>query len=193
MRIDWRNYFLKTATKPPNPLLVEALTHVRKRGTALDLGAGALRDSKYLLSEGFENVIAIDPDPASKEYADSIDAKNFTFKCESFDQFDFAASTYDLINAQRSIPFVSAAESSAVMDNIRLSLASGGILCAVLFGIRNSLHGTQTLLTREQVDEMLYGMEVIKLDEVETDKPSVMGVPTHFHEFYIIARKKAKS
>ena len=54
----WREYYNRTRNRKPAPLLVEAVS-LAKKGVALDLGAGALPDSKYISKKGFR-VIAID-------------------------------------------------------------------------------------------------------------------------------------
>jgi len=191
MNINWEKYIQKTAEKPPRPLLIEALAFVSHRGTALDFGAGALMDSKYLVEQGYERVVAVDSDAVSEEYAKQIQDSNFSFVRSTFKDFSLTPTTYDLINAQRSLPFVSREEFNNLIAAIKSSLNTDGIFCAVIFGDRNTLPQTSTLLTREQVEEMLADMEIIKLDETEEDKQSALGTPTHFHEFHIIARKKS--
>ena len=57
---DWLNYINVTRNKRPRQLLVQALPEVKERETALDLGSGALNDSRFLLSQGFAQVIAVD-------------------------------------------------------------------------------------------------------------------------------------
>lgn len=48
----WEDYFERTKNKPPRPLLLEAVTYVKEKGFALDLGSGALNDSLYLREHG---------------------------------------------------------------------------------------------------------------------------------------------
>ena len=50
----WSQYIAKTKNKSPRPLLVRALSYVKNKNKALDLGAGALNDSRYLLENGFK-------------------------------------------------------------------------------------------------------------------------------------------
>ena len=77
MQVSWRKYIEKTSINDPRPLLVEAVGHIVSRGSALDFGAGALVDSKFLLAEGFENVVALDNDEAAEERAREIVNPNF--------------------------------------------------------------------------------------------------------------------
>ena len=147
-------------------------------------------DSRYLLEQGYDRVIALDADASSAECAKDISSEHFSFVHGTFEDFDFVPDTYDLVNAQRSLPFVSPEEFDQAISSVKSSLKTGGIFCAVVFGDRNTLPQVHTMLTREQVEEMLSDMETIKLEETEIDKESALGNPTHFHEFHIIARKK---
>ena len=63
----WRDYYRNTRARPPRPLTLKALPHVPSRNQALDLGAGALNDSRYLLAEGFAHVTALDQTPVAAE------------------------------------------------------------------------------------------------------------------------------
>ena len=56
----WKKYYKDTEGRPPRKELIEALEFVQNRDSALDLGAGAMQDSVYLLSQGFKEVIAVD-------------------------------------------------------------------------------------------------------------------------------------
>ncbi len=74
MNDRWANYYNATSSKPPSRLLMRALEYVRKGNntlTALDLGAGALVDSKFLLDQGFI-VTAVDNSAASENLAKKI-------------------------------------------------------------------------------------------------------------------------
>ena len=193
MNINWEKYIEKTKEYPPRELLKDALAHVAHKGTALDLGAGALMDSKYLLEQGYDHVVALDADPVSARYAEEVHSEHFSFVQSTFQDFEFLPDTFDLINAQRSLPYVGREEFDSIFSSVKSALKSEGILCAVIFGDRNS-HSlpamTPVKLSRPQVEELLSDLEVIMLDENEEDKLTTMGSPLHSHEFFIIARKK---
>src|ERR1700733_10115327 len=56
----WDHYH-DVAGDTPNPLTVGVLScHTGKRLAAFDLGAGNMRDAKYLLKQGFCTVTAVD-------------------------------------------------------------------------------------------------------------------------------------
>jgi hypothetical protein len=58
--VDWKEYFAQTKALPPSPLLQQAARSVRSKTSALDLGSGGLKDSRFLLECGFERVVALD-------------------------------------------------------------------------------------------------------------------------------------
>jgi hypothetical protein len=60
MIINWQEHYLQTKNRPPGAFLIKAVPFVQNKGTAVDLGSGALQDSKFLISQGFNKVIAID-------------------------------------------------------------------------------------------------------------------------------------
>jgi SAM-dependent methyltransferase len=189
MGTKWEKYIVKTKERAPRQILQEAIPYVKHRDVALDLGAGSLVDSKYLLEEGFKKVVAIDADPKSEEYAHEIRSEDFSFIRSTFEDMEFPIDSYDLINAQLSLPYVPQKDFFSVVEKLKNSLRVKGILSATLFGVNNTLAQTQTLLTKTQVIDLLIGMETLYFTEEEYDKDSALGHPTHFHEFKVIARK----
>ena len=56
----WQSYH-ERAGETPNPIVVSVLKeYVHTREGALDLGAGNLRDSKFLKNQGLNRVVAVD-------------------------------------------------------------------------------------------------------------------------------------
>lgn len=80
----WQNYYQDTKSKPPSKMLLGALSFVEDKSRALDLGAGASVESKYLLSLGF-NVTAVD----QEEFPEQILDNNFEFIRSSFKDYEF--------------------------------------------------------------------------------------------------------
>jgi tellurite methyltransferase len=191
--ISWKKYIDKTADRPPRPLLIEALPYVAYKYQVLDVGAGALMDSRYLLSEGFKHVTAVDSDPASEEKSKQISSPNFSFICQSLELIELPSDTYDLINAQRILPYIAPKDFERVLDKLKKALRKDGIFAIQTFGDRDKsiLAGVEmTRLSREEVESYFSDMEILKIEETEEDKESTLGKIKHFHEFGIILRKK---
>src|SRR5579863_6819789 len=99
---DWDRFYGFTQTSPPWPLLMRAAALAPKHGRALDLGAGAGRDTRYLLEQGFD-VTAVDAEPGAVVLLAALPSERLHVVRSTFEDFAFA--TYDLISAQFALPF----------------------------------------------------------------------------------------
>jgi hypothetical protein len=70
-------------------------------------------------------------------------------------------------------------------------LRPGGRFCGQLFGDRDgwSDEDEMTFLTRASLDELLDGLDIERLDEVEEDGPTAIGDTKHWHLFHLVVRK----
>src|SRR5579863_9222985 len=103
---DWDRFYGFTQTSPPWPLLMRAAALAPKHGRALDLGAGAGRDTRYLLEQGFQ-VTAVDAEPRAVALLAALpfSVDRLRVVQSSFEDFDFAGTApYDLISAQFALP-----------------------------------------------------------------------------------------
>lgn len=96
---DWKEFYELTKNKPPRKLLIKATPFVIERNTAFDLGAGALNDSIYLLSEKFSHIIAVDSAPIAEEIAKELPSEKFSYEISSLENFNFPDKTADIVNA----------------------------------------------------------------------------------------------
>lgn len=63
----WGEFYSITKDRPASALLQRAIKFVQNKNSALDLGAGALKDTKFLLTEGFQSIIIVDSEPLVAE------------------------------------------------------------------------------------------------------------------------------
>lgn len=188
----WDKYAENSKGKPPRELLRRALDFVGARGTALDLGAGALNDTRFLLDEGFASVIALDGAPLAQDIADTFPADRFRYAIASFEQFDFPVGAYDLVNAQYSLPYIPPEHFDAVFARIVASLKPGGILTGQLFGNFDDWVGTSgmTFHTLAQARTVLGDLRPLEFEENDEPNSSTLsGKPKHWHYYDIIARR----
>lgn len=178
-----------------NSLLVDALSILgSSNGMALDIGAGSLSSSRHLLSAGF-TVDAVDPDPHAGELAGVLDDRRLTFRGADIRDVPIAPSKYTLIVAIQVLHLLPRRDLEALMSSIACGLADDGILCATFLGVRDSWAPTPwraTVLQRDDVDSLTYGLETIRLDELEYDGTNVLGQPKHWHTFRCILRKRER-
>jgi len=190
--IDWKIFFENTKNNPPAPLLVKALEYVKVKNKAIDIGGGGtLKDTKYLLSQGFETTI-IDKEKVVAIAVQNIKSEKLKFSLTDFADFDFPQNEYDLAAAIYSLPFVQPSKFADLFESIKKSLLKNGIFCGQFFGNHDEwrLNTKLTFITKEKALSMLDGMGVILFDEKEFDGKTADGSPKHWHVFDIIARKK---
>jgi tellurite methyltransferase len=199
---DWGSFYHITRDNPPWPLMVRgaALAPSRAGGRrALDLGAGAGRDTRYLLAQGFQ-VTAVDAQAESVALLAALpeELKPFQERLRvvqsRFEDFAFEPGGYDLINAQFALPFMARGDFFAVFGRIKGALAPGGVFAGQFFGDRdewNTTDTTMTFLTRADAEALLTDLETVEFRELEEDGHVADGRPKHWHVYHILAHKPA--
>jgi tellurite methyltransferase len=188
---QWRHYIELTRGEPPWPQLVRAAEMFEQPGEALDVGAGAGRDTGYLLRHGWR-VTAVDASPyAAAALRRMPRQRNLQVVISAFEEFEPTA--YDLINAQFSLPFISPAHFTATVGRLRDSVRPGGLMTATFFGKHDewNVAGAElSFSTRGEIKRMLEGLNLIELTEHEEDGHTADGTPKHWHVFHAIAERR---
>lgn len=187
---DWSDYYKATKAKPPRPLLVKALEYVPDKSKAIDIGGGALNDTRYLLDQGFD-VTVIDKSPLMEDEAMNIQSDKLHAHTTSFEDFNFPKEEYHLASAMFALPFTDPEHFNMVFSKIKDSLKKGGVFCGQFFGDRDEwkTNLNMTFHTKERAQELLNGLEVIFFKEDEKDDKTATGDMKHWHVFHIIAKK----
>jgi len=189
MTFDWGRFYTFTKVSPPWPLLIHAASLAARNGHALDLGAGAGRDTRYLLEQGFE-VTAVDADPGSVALLSALPQARLHVVQSSFEDFAFA--TYDLINAQFALPFTPRDRFAEVFGRLKAALSPSGVFVGQFFGVNdqwNSPDRDMTFLGRAEALAHLRDLETIEFTEEDADGHIADGSPKHWHVFHILARR----
>src|SRR5437763_6468030 len=167
---------------------MQAFAHCVRRTDALDLGCGAGRDTRRLLQQGFR-VTAVDQNPDAFLYLRDIPQERLMLVQSSFETFPFE--TYDLINAQWSLPFIQNDLFEDTLGKIKQALRPSGIFTGQFFGVHdtwNTLGTMMTFCTREQAQWSLHDLNIITFWEEDEDGETALGEPKHWHVFHFIAR-----
>jgi trans-aconitate methyltransferase len=178
---------------PPRPLLLKAAALVDRKEHALDVGAGALNATKYLLSAGFGHVTAIDASPHAQKAAEELPQEQVTFVLSRFEDFAFPANSYDLINAEFSLPFVNRGAFELMFTRLLSSIRGGGIFTGQLFGTNDSWNvenSGMTFHTRAEAEAFFRDFELRHLEEEDHPGTTKLGEPKHWHIFHVIASKR---
>lgn len=197
--LDWKEFHEKIARKEPSSFLVKTVTeYCKDKGPALDIAAGNLRDSKYLLSQGF-SVTAVDPSLATVEYANELNNQNLTVVQEILGNYPMPENHFSIINAQDILFHFQPKLFNMAIERIKNGLKVGGIFCGDFLGVQDDWNysGTKkTILEIEQVKELFHDFEIKEIREVVRDENEEAmkfkgnDKPKHWHFIHIIAQKK---
>lgn len=189
---EWASYIKSTKNGPPNELLIKAVPYVTTGKLALDLGAGALCDSKYLAKQGFM-VMAVDSAPEMMQIKsnETLARTDMTYK-EYFKSFH-PDERFDLINAQWALSFEKPEDFDKLLDNIYKSLKKGGIFTGNIYANRHSWAFTRNGMTFWDMftyTTFLIRWKVLYSKEKEyIEAPAAGGHPINWHIFEFILRK----
>ncbi len=193
----WSAYYARTGSRPPRETLVFALDRFDSEPgdaprLAVDLGAGSGRDAIEMLRRGWR-VFAVDAE------TDAIDAlthrpdlpagADVSGMVARFEDADWPECA--LVNSSFALPLCAPADFARVWRRIRSTLLPGGRFAGQLYGDRDSWVGRDgmTFHTRTEVESLLAGFEVERLDEEEDDSVTPRGEAKHWHIFHIVARR----
>lgn len=190
---DWTEYYRQLSGRSPRPLARRAVELAVAPGLALDLGCGDGTESRFLLDQGW-GVVAVDLEPAAADLTRER-ARGFeNLTVEVVDLVQYTPPQSDLILASATLPFIPPAAFAKTWEKLLGALNPHGILAVHLFGDRDSWAAGEsavegmTFHTRDQVEELLQGLEILQLEEREFDGGSGRGTK-HWHRFDIIARR----
>lgn len=189
----WRAFAEYAQERAPDERLLRAIKLVTEKETALDMGAGALNETKVLLNEGFRTVIALDAEPGIAERAKGIEGnERLEVVVSRFEAYEFPINTFDLINARYSLPFIPPDVFEEVFQRMKGSLKPGGIFLGQLFGNSDCRNAVERITThsRTEVEQLLADMEVLELQENEYDGPTYRDGIQHWHVFNVLARRR---
>ena len=191
---DWRDYYERTAGRPPRRTLIAALAGFAPAPgrVAVDLGCGDGRDTVELLRRGW-SVLALDAEPAAiARLLARADLSNTAALTTRFARFENATwPPADLVNASFALPLCPPQHFPALWARIIASLKPGGRFSGQLFGERDESRGDPgvTHCDRKAAEDLLRGLVVEMFEEEETDTVTPYGKPKHWHLFHIVARK----
>ncbi|MHB1769714.1 MAG: class I SAM-dependent methyltransferase [Minisyncoccota bacterium] len=187
--LKWKKYQKRTADGKPRPLLVEALSYLSKKDAVLDIGAGALNDTQFLLGHGFREIIAVDITPQFKELFVPKNVQ-FTYIQKRLEEYPFPLDYFDLISAQYTLPFISKDYFEKIWTHIRRSLRVGGIFAGQLFGERDDWFGRNTMsfYTADEVTKFTDGFASLVCNEREYTEEADRN--KHWHYFDLILKKE---
>ncbi|MAZ67530.1 hypothetical protein CL652_02035 [bacterium] len=173
----------------PASLVIRAVK-ITGPGLALDLGAGSLRNVKFLLEQGFE-VTAVDKDPVISECAAEVNNDKLHTEVTNFEDFDYGERKYDLIVSINSLPFLPKDALLRLLPKIKNALTDEGVLCITLFGERDGWSNKKdvSFFSRSEVEGLFSDMHTIMFVEEDLEGDTIQGDPKYWHVFKLIAKR----
>src|SRR5690349_8689904 len=192
---EWNDFYNATQDSAHWPWVAEAAARLGPPGRVLDLGAGAGRDTRYLLAQGWQ-VTAVDQEPAALERLAALPQANLRAVQSAIEDFPYEPASYDLISAQFALPFIPPARFAAAFAQIKQALKPGGLFTGQFFGIHDEWNmpgTTMTFLTRAEVDALLADLQVLEIREDDRPGGTATGGQKHWHVFHVLAQRVASS
>jgi SAM-dependent methyltransferase len=189
--IDWAGYYAYLGDRPLRPLFVRALEEygeVAAGAVAVDLGCGSGIETRALLGAGFA-VTAVDSSPDSMRRLAVLPDHGGRLTAVPSPMQDAELPAADLLYAGFALPFCPPRRFDDLWRTIRTAIRPGGLLAVDLFGVRDAWAGEPdlTFVTRERLADLLAGLDVRSLHEIEEEGQAYAG-PKHWHRFEVVAR-----
>ena len=187
----WDVYY-QTIGDKPNDLVPEILKKypIGRRGS-LDLGAGNMRDSKFLLSEGFMRVVAVDETVETLSYG----CEGIELHICGVDSFE-SESEFDLAISFHTLFYVPEDRTKILFQHVQKSLRSGGIFAFNVLGEDDEWivrGGPMYHSTAQSLACLCRGFEVLEDHEIKKHdfnvNPLGMVVPKYWHQHKVVLRK----
>lgn len=190
---DWEPFYAATADNPVRALCLEAIeTAGDARGRlAVDLGAGAGRETAALLAAGWR-VLALDGAPGAHLRIEASvaprDRGRLTVTEQSFGSLDRLPQA-GLVYAGYALPFQRPEVFARTWALIRAALEPGALLAVNLFGPRDTWAADPAITTHttDEARALLAGLEILTVREEEREGHAVGG-PKHWHVLDLVAR-----
>jgi SAM-dependent methyltransferase len=189
MAFHWQKFYDKPA--PESRWLRKALGFPCERGSALDLGAGTLRESRMLLEAGFGHVLAIDSSAGAAEAARQAPNSRLRFLRADFGSYHLSPNSFDLVHAKSSLFFLQAGLLARLLGSIHGGVRPGGLFVADFLGTKDSWKDRAeiTCLPAEELLFLLRDWEILSFFDTEFDEADARGESKHWHFLKVIARK----
>lgn len=187
----WDSFYEMTAGKPPRPLLLKGLKYVSRKDKALDIGAGGLNETKYLLDQGFQ-VTALDGEPSSAAAAKRMNNEKLHFYKANFEDFTFPTQEFDLAVALYTLQFTPRQHFDRVVKAVLDSIKPEGIFVGNLFGEDDEWNNgeNQVNFVNETTAKAFFrDFNVLEWKEEKGPQYTDTGEMKYWHIYHIIAQR----
>lgn len=183
----WGNYHQMVGEKP-NALVAGVLKdYVRGRSAALDLGAGNLRDSKFLLNAGFKRVVAVDKSEESRFFS----TPKIELHIMAIEDYEPPADTFNFVFSCNTLFFVRTSQMKRLFERVLKGLRRGGVFACNLLEEKDEWVTEGAPVSGFSETSLAFlcdGFEVIATREVEYEDDHFTP-PKFWHQRIVALRK----
>jgi SAM-dependent methyltransferase len=182
--MDWSDYFAAAKKLGPNPFYAILDRYVGEEpGRVVELGFGAGSGIGWWVDRGWE-VLGVDADQGMCDYARSIYGDRVEIFQAGYSEVDWGE--VDVIAAVFALFFAGEDEFSATWSKIRELVKAGAVFGGQLIGPGDDWAVNHIALTKEQVEEMCSGLNVLYFEEVRRRGKTVFGAEKEWHVFHLV-------
>lgn len=180
--------------KTPNQAIVDLMHkfNFSKKHKALDVGAGPLIETKFLLDKNF-TVFAVDSDSESQKIAQSFNNESLVFVLGKIQEVDLLKDEFDLVLSFNTLSFIPKGEISLVFNKITDSVKVGGYIIVSFFGNRDDWakkYSNLSFFTRSQVTSLFdKNFNIERFIEEDKKGMTVQRIMKNWHIFTVVAKK----
>lgn len=192
---DWQNFYDRTNNIPPRKNIIYFISNYKISGNAIDLGCGAGNDTIYLIQNDF-NVLAIDSSDVEERIRSKLsdsEQNKLKFEIQTFESLKLPEC--NLIISNNSLSFCKRSCFYDMWKEICSSIKNNGYFVGNFFGVNdewNTENTDKTFLTKEEAIELFNDFEILKIQDIEKNRPTAEGQMKHWHSIEIIAQKRNK-
>ena len=183
---QWKEYHQRVAEKP-NSLVENALEkYVIGRSAVLDLGAGNLRDTKFLLNFGFECIVGVDKSNESQNYL----VPGIELHILPIEQYQISSNSFNLIVSCNTLFFIDASEIKLIFERVFQGLRRDGIFVCNVLGEEDEwvVEGRSvSCFTKTMLLSLCADFQVLNISDVNYH---TLTRPKHWHLWNISVAKR---
>ncbi|ARU39869.1 hypothetical protein CCB80_01450 [Armatimonadetes bacterium Uphvl-Ar1] len=182
--MDWSDYFNAAKELGPNPFYSILERYVGDEpGRVVELGFGAGAGIGWWLDRGWE-VLGVDADQGMCDHARSIYGDRVEVIQAGYSDVDWGE--VDVVAAVFALFFAGETEFWATWSKIREHVLSGALFGGQLIGPGDDWAVDHISVTREQVEEMCLGLNVLYFEDVRRRGKTVFGAEKEWHVFHLV-------
>ena len=183
--MDWSDYFGAAKRLGPNPFYSVLEPYLCGPGRVVELGFGAGTGLGWWLDRGWQ-VLAIDADEGMCNYAQEVygSRNGLEIVCADFIGVDWGEA--DVVSAVFSLFFGEREGFEKSWSRIREYVAGGAVFGGQLIGPGDDWAEGNVAFTREELEGLFLGLDVLYFDEVRRRGKTVYEAEKEWHVYHLV-------